>query len=87
MNVHLIRKILLVVAVSLLACPFVVAQENFLPGLVVTKSNDTLSGQIDYRNWRNNPARISFRSDATFPPPILRAGDHQGIQGTGGNLT
>ncbi|MEM6845045.1 MAG: hypothetical protein AAF632_22720 [Bacteroidota bacterium] len=38
------------------------AQKNFLPGEVITKAGDTLSGYIDYRNWRRNPTEISFKS-------------------------
>jgi hypothetical protein len=37
------------------------AQKNYVEGHIVTFENDTLSGFIDYRNWKKNPKFISFR--------------------------
>ncbi len=36
------------------------AQENYLPGYVVTLEDDTIRGTIDYRNWKKNPDKIKF---------------------------
>ncbi len=40
------------------------AQKNFLPGYVILNNGDQVKGEIDYRNWDQNPIRISFRSAA-----------------------
>lgn len=46
-----------------IACPiFLYAQSNFKPGYVVTLKGDTIKGEIDYREWDNNPESIRFRS-------------------------
>ena len=37
------------------------SQENFLTGHLITMEGDTLPGFIDYRNWENNPDKISFK--------------------------
>lgn len=39
------------------------AQENYLPGLVITSKGDTVRGTIDYRNWKRNPSTISFKRE------------------------
>lgn len=39
------------------------AQENYLPGFVITSKNDTILGTIDYRNWKRNPTTISFKRE------------------------
>ncbi len=39
------------------------AQENFLPGYVISSKGDTVKGLIDYRNWINNPEKIFFKTD------------------------
>jgi hypothetical protein len=38
------------------------AQSHFLSGKIVSNAGDTVSGQIDYRNWMVNPRTIRFRS-------------------------
>lgn len=38
-----------------------VAQQNYVPGTVVTQQHDTLKGFIDFRNWSSSPAEIRFR--------------------------
>lgn len=40
------------------------AQTNFKEGFVVTTSEDTLRGFIDYKEWDINPGSISFRASA-----------------------
>jgi len=37
------------------------AQSNYKPGYVVTLSNDTIKGFIDYKEWENNPAQFNFK--------------------------
>jgi hypothetical protein len=43
------------------------SQENYLPGSILNLSGDTLKGFIDYRNWENNPMKISFRESVSSP--------------------
>ncbi len=42
------------------------AQQNLVNGYVVTQSQDTIHGKIDYRNWLVNPKTISFHSPSGF---------------------
>lgn len=37
------------------------SQKNFQKGYIVTIVGDTLSGEIDYRDWSKSPAEIRFR--------------------------
>lgn len=37
------------------------SQENYKPGKILTLSGDTIKGFIDFRNWIQNPKKISFR--------------------------
>lgn len=39
------------------------AQSHFQPGKIVLNTGDTLTGQVDYGNWRVNPRAIRFRRD------------------------
>jgi len=50
----------LFVIAGLLAVTTSFAQKNFQPGYIVTASNDTIRGYIDYRNWEKNPEKIEF---------------------------
>jgi hypothetical protein len=46
-----------------LITPFIVnAQKNFSAGYIVTLTNDTISGLIDYKEWNVSPTRILFKS-------------------------
>jgi hypothetical protein len=49
------------VAIMLLIAQLSVSQENFLPGFIIQKNGDTIHGLVDYRNWNNNPDKISFK--------------------------
>lgn len=40
------------------------SQKNFVPGVIETLNNETLSGLIDYKNWEVNPTSISFKKDS-----------------------
>lgn len=52
-----------------------IAQKNFQNGYVILPSKDTLQGQIDYREWNNNPHSIVFRnaqgSTSEYTPDAL----------------
>ena len=39
------------------------AQKNYQPGSVVTVAGETLTGEIDYKNWKKTPEKILFRKD------------------------
>lgn len=38
------------------------SQENYIPGYVIRNNSDTLFGLVDYRDWANNPDKISFKT-------------------------
>lgn len=63
---------------AMLATFPLVAQDNFLPGTIITTSGDTLQGKINYLNWDPNPTAIWFYNNATqdvvtYKPNELRA--------------
>lgn len=39
----------------------VVAQRNYVPGVIITLKNDSLKGFIDFRNWYQSPTDIVFK--------------------------
>lgn len=39
------------------------SQKNYQTGSVVTLAGETLSGEIDYKNWKKTPEKILFRKD------------------------
>jgi hypothetical protein len=43
---------------------FANSQANYQKGYVVTSGGDTLKGLIDYREWHQNPSKISFKTTA-----------------------
>lgn len=44
----------------MLASSKLLAQTNFIEGLIVTDVGDTLYGKIDFRDWSKNPTSIDF---------------------------
>ena len=46
------------------------AQENFTAGKIIRQS-DTLSGFIDYRNWKRNPEQIVFKEHPQAAPRLI----------------
>jgi hypothetical protein len=63
--------------ICMLACLPAFAQENFKDGYIVLPNRDTVRGQVDDREWVNNPSRISFRDKAgktaSFMPEEIRS--------------
>ena len=59
------RSALLLAFLFAIGVPTVSAQRNFVDGYVVIRSNDTLKGQIDFRDWGTNPDHIFFRKGET----------------------
>jgi len=39
-------------------------QNNFKSAILILNNGDSLAGEIDYRNWKQSPAKITFRKDA-----------------------
>lgn len=39
----------------------VIAQRNYVPGVIITLKNDSLKGFIDFRNWYQSPTEIVFK--------------------------
>lgn len=54
---HLIISVLFI-----LLFKSVFSQENFKPGYIISNGSDTIKGFIDYRNWRTNPDKITFKT-------------------------
>ena len=49
------------VIIGILILQISICQENYLSGLIITINEDTIQGQIDYRNWDRNPNVVSFK--------------------------
>ncbi len=67
-----------VAVATFLSISTVNAQSNFKPGYIVTLSGDTTRGFIDYKEWRENPQRISFKANTNdavkqFTPAEIKA--------------
>ena len=58
-------KNLLALFTLTIICNTLFAQQNFQSGSVVTLSGETLTGEIDYKNWERSPETIRFRKDAS----------------------
>ena len=56
------KKNLLAAIFAVLFCPFLKAQKNYQQGYVVTNTGDTLKGEVDYKNWVQNPERIVLKT-------------------------
>ncbi|TKG93784.1 hypothetical protein EYV94_16195 [Puteibacter caeruleilacunae] len=65
-----IKKLcLLFVGIILLQTAF--SQENYVDGYIVKLNGDTIKGLIDFRDWENNPNKISFKSTISDTPQLL----------------
>jgi hypothetical protein len=58
-------KNLLALLTLTIICNSVSAQQNFQSGSVVTLAGETLTGEIDYKNWQRTPETIRFRKGAS----------------------
>lgn len=54
--------------IGTLATQLAFSQENYIPGYVIKNYTDTLFGFVDYRNWKNNPDRIMFKTKMQHNP-------------------
>ncbi|NOX87246.1 MAG: hypothetical protein GXO86_15035 [Chlorobi bacterium] len=55
------------------------AQKNYLPAKIFTFSGDTVNGYIDYRNWGNNPYKVSFRTSPESEALVYKPFDIKGF--------
>jgi hypothetical protein len=53
----------------------IIAQSNFVEGNIVTLTNDTIKGQIDYPEWIFTPKQIRFRLNNTDKSKIYTSKD------------
>jgi len=71
------KNLSLILIILLFSARTANSQENFIPGSVLTLSNDTLKGLLDYRDWELNPAKIRFKNSSgeikTFKPYGIKA--------------
>src|SRR6185312_5986285 len=48
-----------------LLCCTLSAQRNYVPAVITTSQNDSISGFIDYRNWSVSPSIVRFKQSLT----------------------
>lgn len=48
----------------------VLAQENFQPAYIITSTDDTVKGMINFKDWPHNPASIRFKKTEQGPERI-----------------
>ncbi len=58
---NLIRTAVQMIVITFI-CSQAYAQQSFQSGYIIDAKGDTLRGEIDYRNWSQNPEKITFRS-------------------------
>lgn len=65
------------IAVMLFALTYngAMAQEKFLPGYVKTAEGVRTDGLIDYRNWDNNPKKVTFKQGEQGKAQVFEALD------------
>jgi len=71
------RRACLLFSLTTLFTSYVYSQKNLQPGYLINLSGDSIKGQIDYRNWSENPTKITFISNAdnsikTYKPSDIR---------------
>ena len=66
--------------ISLLALAgnYTIAQTNYINAFVINSRGDSISGRLDYRNWKNNPESIDF-IDANNENKVLFPADIKGF--------
>lgn len=67
---------ILIILACLLATVFAAGQSNMIKAVAIDNNGDSIYGNIDYRNWKNNPQTINFINSAnekkTFDPSSIR---------------
>jgi hypothetical protein len=56
-------RIVLLIACFAIISNSTFSQKNYQAASVVTLSGETLTGEIDYKNWKKTPEKILFRKD------------------------
>lgn len=72
--------IALFISLACFLCQTSFAQENFIQGKIMFLDGDSLSGYIDYRNWRRNPEKIIFKENLEQSPVGFSPIDIKGFQ-------
>lgn len=70
---------LLFIFVGILLFHFSQAQQNIMPGQIITLDQDTVQGFIDYRNWEKNPTEIEFQKTLSDAPQRYAPSDIKGF--------
>ncbi|WP_343668872.1 outer membrane beta-barrel protein [Chitinophaga sp.] len=73
------KKILLCLVAMAAGQCIVLAQVNYLPGVVITRQNDSLRGLINVKNWVTNPGEIDFKSDKESASHLYKATEINGF--------
>lgn len=68
-------KKLIALMLFVLAYSGAMAQEKFLPGYVKTAKGVRTDGLIDYRNWDNNPKKVTFKQGEQGKAQVFEALD------------
>ena len=74
------NKILFILFFGILFLQNIFAQKNYVEGHIVTFENDTLSGFIDYQNWKKNPTLILFKNSKMSAPVIYSPKEINGFE-------
>src|SRR6185295_9796673 len=56
-------KNLILFACLTMICNLVFSQKNYQSGSVTKVTGETISGEINYKNWKKTPEKILFRKD------------------------
>jgi len=75
-------KPLLLTLLSVLSCGILYAQSNFKHGYVITNSNDTIAGLIDFRTDQINALACTFKRTETSPVETYFPGQIAGYRFT-----
>ncbi|TKG93785.1 hypothetical protein EYV94_16200 [Puteibacter caeruleilacunae] len=51
------------------------AQENYIDGYIINPKGETINGEIDFRDWANNPDEINFKRKGSNTPEVLAPND------------
>ena len=66
------------ISVLALAGNYTIAQTNYINAFVINTRGDSISGRLDYRDWKNNPESIDF-IDANNENKVLFPADIKGF--------
>ena len=64
-----------ILLIGILNFQLAVSQENYIPGYVIKNNVDTLVGLVDYRDWKQNPSKVIFKTKIENKPTIFTPTD------------